>query len=168
MRTLLTWMVFCTRWVIGPGVRADMYTEVNALVQSGQWDQARNLAEARLKTVPTDPQMRLLHSHIQTGLGQIQAAEQTLRDLTLSFPELPEPHNNLAALLARQNRYPEALEALQAALQARPDYALALENMGDVHLALAVQSYTRALQVTPLLPRLQHKKLTTEQLLKTP
>jgi threonine synthase len=83
------------------GVQADVYTDVNALVQSGQWAQAQALADARLKTAPTDPQMRLLQSHIQTGLGQTQAAMDTLRALTQSFPELPEPHNNLAALLVR-------------------------------------------------------------------
>ena len=115
-------------------------TEVNALVQSRQWKPAQDLAEARLRTVPTDPQMRLLLSHIQTGQGQTQAAIDTLRALTLSFPELPEPHNNLAALLARDNRLEEALGSLQSAIRARPDYPLALENMGDLYLTLAARA----------------------------
>ena len=115
MRTWLRWMAFCTLWTCSLGARADLYKEVNALVQSGQWAQAQALAEARLITVPTDPQMRLLQSHIQTGLGQTQAAMDTLRALTQSFPELPEPHNNLAALLVRENRHDEALAAYRHA-----------------------------------------------------
>lgn len=168
MRPLLTLMVFCALWTFSLGVRADIYTEVNALVQSGQWDKALALADARLKTAPTDPQMRLLQSHIQTGKGQIQEATATLRALTLSFPELPEPHNNLAALLARENRYDEALTSLQAAIQARPDYALALENLGDLHLTLAAQAFTKALAASPSQTRLQKKKLATEQLMQAP
>lgn len=168
MRTWLTLMAFCTLWTLSPGVRADMYTEVDAWLQRQQWDKAQALAEARLKTAPTDPQMRLLQSRIQTGMGQHQAAMDTLRSLTESFPELPEPYNNLAALLVRENRLDEAQLALQAAIRARPDYALALENLGDLHLAMAVQAYNQALTVTPSQLRLQNKKLTTEQLIRTP
>lgn len=168
MRTWLTLMAFCTLWTLSASARADIYTEVNALVQSGQWQNARALAESRLKTTPTDPQMRLLLSHIQTGLGQTQAAMDTLRALTLSFPELPEPHNNLAALLARANRHEEALLSLQAAVQARPDYALALENMGDLYLALAARAYGQALNLTPTVRRLQNKQANTQQVLKAP
>jgi tetratricopeptide (TPR) repeat protein len=112
--------------------------------------------------------MRLLLSRIQTGLGQTQAAMATLLALTQSFPELPEPHNNLAVLLVKENRHDEALAALQAAIRARPDYALALENLGDLHLALAAQAYTRARLVTPAQTRLQTKQLATEQAMKTP
>jgi tetratricopeptide (TPR) repeat protein len=168
MRTWLTLMAFCTLWTWSASAKADIYTEVNALVQSGQWQPAQALAESRLKTTPTDPQMRLLLSHIQTGLGQNQAAMDTLRALTLSFPELPEPHNNLAALLARANRHEEALQSLQAAVQARPDYALALENMGDLYLALAARAYGQALNLTPTVRRLQNKQANTQQVLKAP
>jgi tetratricopeptide (TPR) repeat protein len=168
MRNWLTLMACCTLLTLSSGARADIYTEVNALVQSGQWQSAQALAESRLKTTPTDPQMRLLLSHIQTGQGQTQAAMDTLRALTLSFPELPEPHNNLAALLARDNRHEEALLSLQAAVRARPDYALALENMGDLYLALAARAYGQALNLTPDLKRLQTKQANTHQVLKAP
>jgi tetratricopeptide (TPR) repeat protein len=168
MRNWLGWMAFCTLWTCSLGVRADVYNDVNALVQSGQWAQAQALADARLKTVPTDPQMRLLQSHIQTGLGQTQAAMDTLRALTQSFPELPEPHHNLAALLVRENRHDEALAALQAALRARPDYALALENLGDLHLAMAAHAFARARLVTPTPTRLQTKQEGAERVMRTP
>jgi tetratricopeptide (TPR) repeat protein len=64
--------------------------------------------------------------------------------LTQEFPELPEPYNNLAALYAQQYAFEKALNSLAQAVRARPDYALALENMGDVHVALARQSYLKS------------------------
>jgi tetratricopeptide (TPR) repeat protein len=110
--------------------------------------------------------MRLLLSRIQDAQGQTQAAMDTLQALTQSFPELAEPHNNLAVLLARENRHADALASLQAAIQARPDYAMALENMGDVYAALASNAYAKALQITPQQRRIQNKQLTIDQMLK--
>jgi tetratricopeptide (TPR) repeat protein len=69
---------------------------------------------------------------------------ETLQALTQEFPELPEPYNNLAVLLASQQRFDEALTALNLAVRARPDYSLALENLGDVHIALARQAFLKA------------------------
>jgi len=147
--------------------RADLYNDVDRLIQSGQWQTAREQAQARLKDAPSDPQMRLLLSRIQDAQGQTDAALDTLQALTLNFPELPEPHNNLAALLVRQNRLSEAQTALESAIQARPDYALALENLGDVHAALAAQAYARATAAAPSQPRVKNKQLAIEQLLKS-
>ncbi len=89
-----------------------------------------------------------------------------MQSLTQSFPELAEPHNNLAVLLARENRHADALVALQAAIQARPDYAIALENLGDVYAALAGDAYAKALQVSPQQRRIQSKQQTLQQMLK--
>lgn len=169
MRPSLSFLAICTCLSLSGVVRADLYSEVNDLVQSGQWQKAQALADRRLQTAPADPQMRLLQSRIQTGLGQTQAAMETLRALIQSYPELPEPYNNLAVLLVRENRLSEALQALQTAAQVRPDYALALENLGDTHLALAVQAYAKAMQsATAPTPRIQSKKTATEHVLKTP
>ena len=166
MRLLISFALSCALMALSTGARADLYSDVNRLIQSGQLEKALQEVDQRLKTAPTDPQMRLLLSRIQDAQGQTQAAMDTLQGLTQSFPELAEPHNNLAALLARENRHADALISLQAAIKARPDYAIALENMGDVYAALASQSYGKALQITPNQRRIQAKQLTIDQMLK--
>ena len=166
MRPLISFALSCALMALSAGARADLYSDVNRLIQSGQWDKAQQQVDQRLKTAPTDPQMRLLLSRIQDAQGQTQAAMDTLQALTQSFPELAEPHNNLAVLLARENRHADALTSLQAAIQARPDYAIALENMGDVYAALASNAYAKALQITPQQRRIQNKQLTIDQMLK--
>jgi len=155
----------CLLALFSANCHADIYSDVGRQVNEQNWSKARTQAEEHLKAQPTDPQMRLLLSRIQDGQGQTQEALDTLKALTQSFPELPEPHNNLAALLARQNRYSEALESLQAAVRARPDYATALENLGDVQVILAIQAYANALKVTPTAASLQRKRLAAQQLL---
>jgi tetratricopeptide (TPR) repeat protein len=165
MHSLFTFVLSCVLLMFSAGVHADVYKDVNRLVVAEQWTKAQTQAEQHLKTQPTDPQMRLLLSRIQDGQGQTAEAMQTLQALTQSFPELPEPHNNLAALLARQNRYAEALEALQAAVRARPDYATALENLGDVYIALAIEAYQNTSKAMPSQTRSTTKRLAAEQLL---
>jgi tetratricopeptide (TPR) repeat protein len=168
MHSPLHIVLFCLLLTVSLGAKADVYSDVNQLVRSEQWAKARTQAEAHLKTQPTDPQMRLLLSRIQDGQGQTALAMESLQVLTQYFHELPEPHNNLAALLARADRHEEALQSLQAAVRARPDYALALENMGDLYLALAARAYGQALNLTPTLRRLQNKQANTQQVLKAP
>jgi tetratricopeptide (TPR) repeat protein len=165
MHSLLHVVLSCLLVLFSASAQADVYSDVNRWVTAQDWAKAQTQAEQHLKSQPTDPQMRLLLSRIQDGQGQTAAAMATLQALTQSFPELPEPHNNLAALLARQNRYAEALDSLQAAVRARPDYATALENLGDVYMALAIEAYQKATQATPS-PSAASKRLAAEQLLK--
>jgi tetratricopeptide (TPR) repeat protein len=166
MRQLISFALSCALMAWSAGAQADLYSDVNRLINSGQWDKAQKEVDQRLQVAPTDPQMRLLLSRIQDAQGQTQAAMDTLQALTQSFPELAEPHNNLAVLLARENRHADALASLQAAVQARPDYAVALENMGDVYAALASQAYAKALQIIPQQRRIQTKQLGIDQMLK--
>jgi tetratricopeptide (TPR) repeat protein len=165
MHFLLPFVLTSLLLLSSVGAQADAYQDVHRLIEAKQWSQAQMQAQAHLKTRPTDPQMRLLLSRIQDGQGQTPEAMVTLLALTQSFPELPEPHNNLAALLARQNRYAEALVLLQAAVRARPDYGTALENLGDVYIALAIEAYQNAGRAPAAASRVAGKRLAAEQLL---
>jgi tetratricopeptide (TPR) repeat protein len=130
--------------LMGSWARADVYTEVNNKITSGQLQAAQSMITRHLEKQASDPQMRLMQSQIQAAQGQTALAQETLEALTQEFPELPEPYNNLAALYAQQHAFEKALNSLAQAIRARPDYALALENMGDVHVALARQSYLKS------------------------
>ncbi len=129
---------------LGSLAHADVYDDVERLIRNGQLERAQQASAEHLKKSPQDPQMRLLSSRILDAQGKPNEAAGLLESLTLEFPELPEPHNNLAVLYARAGRMQEALESLNKALLARPDYAVALENLGDLHLSLALNAYQRA------------------------
>ena len=136
---LMSWMALVSCIAL-----ADVYTEVNDKISSSQWTAAQTLIDRQLQKQPADPQIRLMQSQMQTAQGQTAQAIATLQGLTQEFPELPEPYNNLAVLYAGQQRFDEALTALTLAVRDRPDYSLALENLGDVHIALARQAYLKA------------------------
>ena len=81
--------------------------------------------------------------------GNLQELSPQLQSLTEDFPELPEPHNNLAALYAASGDFDKARTSLAETLRLNPGYAAAHENLGDVYARLAEQSYQRALRLEP-------------------
>jgi tetratricopeptide (TPR) repeat protein len=66
------------------------------------------------------------------------------RALIEDYPELPEPYNNLAVLLAQRGEYESARLALETALRTAPDWSVAHENLGDLHVRLAAAEYALA------------------------
>jgi Flp pilus assembly protein TadD len=96
---------------------------------------------------PREPQARFLKGVVQTEEGDNDAALATFLALTSDFPELPEPYNNLAVLYAKKGQYEGARVALETAVKAAPDWALAHENLGDVYVRIAAGEYERAAQL---------------------
>lgn len=144
------------------------YDEVARLTRAGQFDQAIERAQRYLQGNARDPQMRFLVGVAQNQKGDVAAAQDTFSRLTQEFPELPEPHNNLAVIHAAAGRYDEARTALEAAIRANPQYAVALENLGDVHARLAQRAWQRAQQFDTGNARLEPKLKAVQALLEPP
>ncbi len=123
---------------------ADDYADVNQLLRQGKGSEALAKADAYIAGKPRDPQMRFLRGVILSEQGKQADATVAFTQLTQDFPELPEPYNNLAALYAAQSQFEKARVALEMAIRLNPNYATAYENLGDVHLRLAAQSYNKA------------------------
>ena len=87
--------------------------------------------------------------------------------LTQDFPELPEPHNNLAVLYAGQGHYEKARAALDLAIQTEPNYPIAYENLGDVYLQLAIQAYEKHLKLAGTSVAVPNKLSVIRTLIKT-
>ena len=85
--------------------------------------------------------------------------------MTEEFPELPEPYNNLAVIYASQGQLERARTLLETALQVRPDYATAQENLGDVFLQMSADAYQRAAKLQPANRTLASKLTQTRDLL---
>ena len=100
-----------------------------------------------LASSPKDAQARFLKGLILTEQGKISDAITVFAALTHDYPELPEPHNNLAVLYAGQGQYDKAKNALEMAIRTNPSYATAQENLGDIYAKMASQAYDRALQL---------------------
>ncbi len=120
-----------------------------AALRAGNPQRALDITETALKTFPTDAQLRFIRGMALNALNRLPAAEAEFAALTREFPELPEPYNNLAVVRAAQGNLDQARQALEDAIRAVPDYAVAYENLGDIHAQLAARSYRAAQRLDP-------------------
>mgnify|MGYP000001540524 FL=1 len=132
-----------------PSVMSTPHNDVRKLLRQAKYPQALLLVNKGLSTNPRDPQMRFWQGYLFEQLGQPEMAYKVYLDLTREYPELAEPHNNLGVIYAAKGDYPNAKASLDAALRANPNYAAAHENMGDLLLNMARQSYERSLSLEP-------------------
>lgn len=150
------------------GALADDLNEVTRLHHAGQSGAALVRADRYLAANPKDAQMRFLKSVVLSDSGKSAEATALLLALVQEYPELAEPHNNLAAIHAAAGEYTKARAELEETLRLNPSYGPAHENLGDVQLMLAGQSYARALRLEPASASLPKKLTLVRQLIPVP
>ncbi|MEO5844687.1 MAG: tetratricopeptide repeat protein [Caldimonas sp.] len=143
---------------------AEELSEVSRLHHAGQTAAALERAERTLAAQPKDAQMRFLKSVILAEIGRQAEAQTILQQLVQDYPELAEPHNNLAAIHAAAGDYGKSRAELEETIRLNPAFAPAHENLGDVHALLAAQSYARALRLEPANATLPKKLALVRQL----
>jgi tetratricopeptide (TPR) repeat protein len=78
--------------------------------------------------------------------NKTEAAIEVFSGLIQNYPLLPQPYVQLAALYVQQGKLPKAVAALRAAVERGLDDGALQEQLGDLYLDLATQSYRSALK----------------------
>jgi tetratricopeptide (TPR) repeat protein len=123
---------------------ADGTPEIDASISSRQWEDALTRLDARLAAQPRDAQAQFKRANVLARLGRDDDAIAAYTALSIQYPELPEPYNNLAALYAKHGQFENARGVLETATRANPGYAQAWQNLGTLYLNLAASAYQRA------------------------
>jgi len=129
-------------------------SDIEKLVKARKYQDAIDLINTRLKKTPRNVQLRYIKARLQLELRDFDGAKKTLIEITQQFPELPEPYNNLAAIVANQDKWIEARDYLELALKLRPSYSTAAANLGEVYVRLGAKAYEDAAANTQLNQRL--------------
>ena len=125
-------------------VYAQALREARDLIDRKQYGDAIARLDRVTAEHPREPQARFLKGVALGDQGKTDEAMTLYRDLAADFPELPEPHNNLAVLYAQKGEYDIARRELELAVAAAPTYAIAYENLGDVYARMAAAQYQKA------------------------
>lgn len=141
------------------------YDGALAAWRAGRADEALRVLEEGLQALPRDPRLRFLRGVILASTDRADEALPVFRGLTEDFPELPEPYNNLAVLHATRGDWDAARAALEQSIRVVPSYALAHENLGDIHLQLAALAYEQAGRLEPRRPSAREKLSLTRELI---
>lgn len=127
-----------------PRAASTALEQARRLYAEGQREAAMKVVDTALQNAPRDAALRFTRAVMLADGGRTEDAMRGFIELTQEFPELPEPHNNLATLHAARGDLDQARGALENAVRALPSYALAWENLGDVHLRIAERAWARA------------------------
>jgi len=120
---------------------------VKRLLKDAQYEKALPRLNSFLKENPEHAEARFLKGMVLAENGNAEEAQEVFLALTVDYPELPEPHNNLAVLYAANGEYALARNALIQAISHRPNYATAHENLGDIYARMAGIAYGKALEI---------------------
>ena len=112
----------------GGTARANDYDEVDRLLRARNPMAALARVDQALAERPRDPQLRFMRAVALADAGRTSEALELLQRLTQDYPELPEPHNNLAVIHAASGDLDRAHAALQTALRLNPDYLSKFED----------------------------------------
>lgn len=117
--------------------------QIQALRDSGDHVRASGLIDRYLSDNPQDPNGWLIYGVSLMDRGKLQAAEDVFSKLTLIYPDVPEPYNNLAAISARRGDSAKAIDLLLQAFSTHPSYAQVQLNLKAVYASLAAQVNNR-------------------------
>lgn len=129
--------------------QADTLDEARERLARGDAAGALERVEQGLAREPGNAQLRFLQGVALMDLGRDAQALALFRQLHQSYPELPEPLNNIGLLQARAGQLDSARQSLQEALRADPRHRAARANLGQVYLMLAVQAWELSNADTP-------------------
>lgn len=124
--------------------------EIERLINLGRATDALALIESReaelaAATAPgTDVQLMFQKARALTALGRLEQAQGIYQQMTVRFPELAEPWNNLAMLYVQSGSLNEAEFALETAVMNNPANGNAIANLADVRLLMALRDYREA------------------------
>jgi len=129
--------------------------ETRELIELGKYEKAGDTITLQLKEKPRDAQWRYLEALLEAEIGVSLKNKDILGNavflferLSEEFPELPEPYNNLAVLYDKMGQEQKAIDSFKLAILNNPDYALAYENLADLYLFLARETYLKGISKT--------------------
>lgn len=135
------------------------HAEVQKAMVQRKWPQALEQIDAYLLERPRDPQMRFWRARLLNELQQAEEAFAVYEELAQDYPEFPEVQNNLGVLYAARGNWGQAKLAFEQALRNNPNYAITHENMGDILLHLAHQSFAKAAGLDPTAAKSAQQKI---------
>ena len=127
--------------------------ETRELIELGKHEEADDIIVMQLKEKPRDAQWRYLEALLKAEMGVSLKNKDILGNaiflferLSEEFPELPEPYNNLAVLYDKMGQEQKAIDSFKLAILNNPDYGLAYENLADLYLFLARETYLEGIK----------------------
>lgn len=105
--------------------------ESSALIQAGMPDKAQELLDRALNKYPNETDLLFARVLLSDSQGDMESSERDLRQIILMKPDDSRSLNHLGYMLANQtDRYEEALQLLEKAIEITPDDPAIIDSLG--------------------------------------
>ena len=161
----LVCLLLCAAWSVSAQTSSTLqlkgtpHAEVQKAMGQRKWPQALEQVDTYLLERPRDPQMRFWRARLLDLLNRPDEAFAVYEELAQDYPEFPEVQNNLGVMYAARGNWGQAKLAFEQALRNNPSFAPAYENMGDILLHLAQQSFAKAAELEPAAAKSAQQKM---------
>ncbi len=130
----------------GANARADEVDDAWRLMDAGRVHAAEARLAQALIADPSSFRAWFAMGVARARMHRSEAAIRAFREVIRLRPDLAEAHNNIAVIYYEEGKLDLARKELELAIQLAPDYAVALENRGDLHLREALRDYDKAIR----------------------
>ncbi|WP_241685342.1 tetratricopeptide repeat protein [Taylorella asinigenitalis] len=133
-----------------PESRTDLANRINGLINQGKLNEAlrvikKNQTDDLKHIAPqVDVQLIFLEGRVYERQNNLKKSLETYRNMTQSYPELPEPWNNIAVIQLRLGLLEEAKQSLEQAISINPNYGVAQKNLGIVYALKSREHFQKA------------------------
>lgn len=139
----------------------DQIDTLIALYSTGRPADVISEAQSLIETFPSSFVLWNIIGAAHKALGDLEAAENAIRQASSANPNFPDAHNNLGIVLQGQGKLDEAIAAYKRTLALKPDYTAAYFNIGSAlkdqgKLDEALTAYERALALKPDYPEVHN------------
>lgn len=117
------------------------------LLKENRIEEALTAIDIELKERPHEGPLWLLKGTALSMSDRKDDAVRLFRKMIQDRMEVASAYNNLAVIYTERGDFESAKIALESALRSKPEYGVALRNLGNVYANLAGMSYKRALQL---------------------
>jgi predicted O-linked N-acetylglucosamine transferase (SPINDLY family) len=118
--------------------RAEILRAARDLARDGKLDEARRIAEGRLRSSPDDPDALEFLGRLELRAGDAEAAARYFSRLLASHPSRPAGHVGLALVEQGQGRHDSAIAHFRQALALDPDNHDLLVRLGRTLLGRGI------------------------------
>lgn len=120
-------------------------SDINTLIISGDYNLARQKVNNFLIDHPENMVARFQYATILALTKKTDSAIEEYNKLIKDYPSLYEVHNNLGVLYSQQEFYEKSEDSFQEAISINSKYNIAIENLGDLYVKMAVKTYKKVL-----------------------
>ena len=123
---------------------AETPDEVSRLLNENRLQEALLAADSSLAANEDNFELHAMKGVVLARLGQLEEAADWYRNMIGRWPDQPGPRVNLGIVYEWQGRIQTALITFLEVAKRDPDHGFALEKIGDMHIRLAADAYTRS------------------------